>query len=142
MALAFSGSKQGLDSQMEIEAILWQWEHQILTTRPEVSDKGPGSMALQKRISTKMKTVQYIWRDTQADSEGKFLSHALVELELLLCNISSVFPLANNFDLPQSIFGASQDPPKCAHALLSQDEFYYKSLWVAWHKLVSLTFDL
>ena len=142
MALAFSGSKQGLDSQTEIEAILWQWEHEILTTRPVVSDKGPGSMALQKRISTKMKTVQYMWIDTQADSEGKFLGHALVQLELLLCNISSVFPLASNFDLPQSIFGAFQDPPKCAYASLSQDEFYYKSLWVAWHKLVSLTFDL
>ena len=77
MALAFSGSKQGLDSQMEIEAILWQWEHQILTTRPEVSDKGPGSMALQKRISTKMKTVQYIWRDTQADFR-ELLSHILM----------------------------------------------------------------
>ena len=73
-----------------------------------VSDKGPGPMALQKIIATKMKTVQYMWIDTQADSEGKFLSHALVELELLLCNIFSVFPLTSSFDLPQSIFRVSQ----------------------------------
>lgn len=90
----------------------------------------------------KMKIVQYMWIDTQADLEGKFLSHALVELELLLCNISSVFPLASNFDLPQSILGVSQDPPICAHASLSQDELYCKGLWIAWHKLISLPFDL
>ena len=101
-----------------------------------VSDKGPGPMALQKIIATKMKTVQYMWIDTQADSEGKFLSHALVELELLLCNIFSVFPLTSSFDLPQSIFRVSQDPSMCAHASLSQDEVYCKVLWIAWHKLV------
>ena len=74
--------------------------------------------------------------------ELEMMSHALAELELLLCNISSVFPLASNFDLPQSILGVSQDPPMCAHASLSQDELYCKSLWIAWHKLISLPFDL
>ena len=42
VALAFSGLKQGLLSQTEIEAILWQWEHRILATVPVVSDKSPG----------------------------------------------------------------------------------------------------
>ena len=47
---------------------------QILATRPEVGDKGPGPLALQKRISTrtesseasiKRKRVQSLWIDTQ-----------------------------------------------------------------------------
>lgn len=46
--------KRGLSSQAEIEAGLWRWEEQILTTGPVVSDKGPGFLGLQKRIPTKM----------------------------------------------------------------------------------------
>ena len=40
-------------SQPELDARLRQQEHQILATRPVVSDKGPGPLALQKIISTK-----------------------------------------------------------------------------------------
>ena len=38
----------------------------------------------------------------------------------------------NHFGLPcsQSIFGISQDPPKCAQASLSQNGFYRKGIWV------------
>ena len=44
----------------------------------------------------------------------------------------SGFPLASHFDLPgsQSVFGISQDPPKCAHTSLSQDGSYRRGLGV------------
>ena len=66
--------------------------------------------------------------DTGEDSEGEFLSFALVKVELLLWGVSSGFPLAIHFDLPdsESIFDSesiSQDPPMC-----SQDGFYCQSL--------------
>ena len=65
-------------------------KHQILATRSVVNDKGPGPSALQKRISTKTessdvskvfikrKRVQYVWIETQADSEGESLSCTLM----------------------------------------------------------------
>ena len=58
-------------------------KHQILSTRPVVSDRGPDPLALQKRISTKMESngackvfikrekVQYVWTVTQEDSGGE-----------------------------------------------------------------------
>ena len=54
-----------------------------------------------------------MWGDIQADSERV--------AELLLCGISSGFPLANYFGLPGSefMFGISQDPPVCTHATLA-----------------------
>ena len=52
-ASACNDLKWGLASQVEIEAGSRQWEQQILTTGPVVSDKGPGFLALQKRIPTK-----------------------------------------------------------------------------------------
>ena len=54
----------------------------------------------------------------------------LWQSELLLWGISSEFPLANHFDLPdsESIFGISQDLPKCAHTSLSQDAVYLKGI--------------
>ena len=77
----------------EFGARLWQLKHQILATRPVVSDKGPGPLALQKRIPTKTessetrkvfikkgKKVQYVWMDTQADSEGESLSCTLMAI--------------------------------------------------------------
>ena len=42
----------------EFGARLWQLKHQILATRPVVSDKGPGPLALQKRIPTKMESSE------------------------------------------------------------------------------------
>ena len=37
----------------------------------------------------------------------------------------------NNLPGSQSIFGISQNPPRCVHASLSQDGFYRRGLWVA-----------
>ena len=45
-----------MGSQPETEAGSQWGEHQILATRPVVSDKGPGPLALQKRIPTKMES--------------------------------------------------------------------------------------
>ena len=58
MALAYNNLELGLGSQPEIEAVSWGWEHQILTTRPMVSDKDPGPSALQKRVSTKTESSE------------------------------------------------------------------------------------
>ena len=48
-----SGLEQGLGSQPEPEARSQKGKGHILTTNPVVSDKGPGPLALQKRISIK-----------------------------------------------------------------------------------------
>ena len=50
---ACSSLEWGLGSQPETEAGSQRWEHQILATRPVVSDKGPGPSALQKKIPIK-----------------------------------------------------------------------------------------
>ena len=65
----------------------------------------------------------------------------LWQFESLLCSISSMFPLANHFDLPGSkcVFGISQDFPMCAHASLSQDGFYQRGLWVDWTSSLGIT---
>ena len=119
-----------------------------------VSGRGPGSSALQKRIPMKTesnetskvffrrKRVQQVWIDTWVDSR-KSLSRMLMVVWITFMGISSVFPLASHYDFPgsQSIFGVSQDPPKCAHACLSQGGFYQKGMWVE-HPLASLPFNL
>ena len=47
-----------MGSQPEVEAgSLWR-KHQILATSPVVSDKGPGPLDLQKRISTKTESSE------------------------------------------------------------------------------------
>ena len=56
MASACGGLERGLGSQLEIEAGSQRGEHQMLATRPVVSDKGPDSLALHKRIPTKMES--------------------------------------------------------------------------------------
>ena len=90
MVWACDGLEQGLASQPEIETEFWWWKHQILATRLVVSDKGPAPSALQERVPTKTESsevsnafirrnrVQCLGIDTQADSEGGSLSHALV----------------------------------------------------------------
>ena len=78
-------------SQPGTEVRLWQRKHHILPTRPMVSNKGPGLLALQKRIPTKVESsevVKYLLRgkkygtygqiDTQADSGRESLSPTLV----------------------------------------------------------------
>ena len=58
VALACNGLERSLGSQPEVEAgSLWR-KHQILATSPVVSDKGPGPLALQKRIPTKMESSE------------------------------------------------------------------------------------
>ena len=144
MASACKGLKRDFGSQPEIGVGSRQWKHQILITRPVVSDKGPGPSAMQKRISTKMesseastvfikrKRVQYVWIGTWADSEGESLSCALVAVWSTFMRCFFQVSLVNHFGLPcsQSIFGISQDPPKCAQASLSQNGFYRKGIWV------------
>ena len=77
-----------------------------------------------KAFIRRKKGVQYMWIDTKVDSERDKV--ALMAFEFLSWDISSSFPLANNFDLPgsQSVFVISQNPPMCAHASLSQDGSY------------------
>ena len=146
MASACNGLKRGFGSQPEIGVGSRQWKHQILITRPVVSDKGPGPSAMHKRIPTKMesseastlfikrKRVQYVWIGTWADSEREYLSCALVavwstfmrcffqvlwkKLIILVCLVHSLYLVL------------SQDPPKCAQASLSQNGFYRKGIWV------------
>ena len=56
--MACNGLERSLGSQPEVEAgSLWR-KHQILATSPVVSDKGPGPLALQKRIPTKMESSE------------------------------------------------------------------------------------
>ena len=65
------------------------------------------------------------------------------QFKSLTWGISSEFPLANHYDLTgsQSLSGVSQDPPMCAHTSLSQDESYWKGIWVG-HPLTWLPFGL
>ena len=72
MASACNDLKSGLSSQVEIEAGSWQWEQQILTTGPVVSDKGPGFLALQKRIPTKMECSEasIYWEEKEYSTCG------------------------------------------------------------------------
>ena len=58
MASACTGLEQGLGSQPEIEAGSRWRKHQTLASRPMISDKGPGSSALQKRIPIKIESSE------------------------------------------------------------------------------------
>ena len=70
-------------------------------------------------------------------------SHLCRSLSYLYAAFSSGFPLTSHFDLPgsESMFDLPQDPSLCVHTSLSQDGFFRRGLWVAWHH-VSLPFDL
>ena len=140
---------QHLGAELGFPARDWdgsqQWQHRILVTRSVVSDKGPGSSALQKRIPTKMESGKtskvFIKRkkntvhvDRHIGRLRERVSHWVAPLwrfEFLLWGLSSGFPLAD-LDLPgsQSIFGKSQDPAMWVHAPLSQDGFCQKGIWV------------
>ena len=77
--------------------------------------------------------MQWVWIETWAE---RLLPSW--QFKSLIRGISSGFPLASHFDFSgsQSVFDVSQDPPMCAQASLSQDEFYCKGLWVmslSWH---------
>ena len=50
--------KQSLDPRLETEDRLQPSEHQILITRPVVSDKGLGLSAMQKIIATKTESSE------------------------------------------------------------------------------------
>ena len=75
------------------------------------------------------KECSTVWIDTQGDPERVSLSWLF---ESALWGIASGFPLAKHFYLSgsESIFGVSQDPPRCMRTLLSQDEFHWRGLWV------------
>ena len=87
----------------------------------------------QVKCLLRSKIVQSVWKDTRVLSgrESCWVAPSW-QLESLLWGISSRFPLANRLNFPGSlsIFGISQDPPMCAHTSLSQDEFYWKGVWV------------
>ena len=78
-------SKQQLEVGLGFPARVWagSWwrKHQILATRPVVSDKDPGPLALRRRIPPKMESsetsqvfikgrerVPYMWIDTRVNS--------------------------------------------------------------------------
>lgn len=86
-----------------------------------------------KKYLLRGKKGQYQGLDTWVDSKSERVAESCphYSLKLLLCSTSE-FPLVNHFDLlgSQSIFGISQDPPKCAQASLSQNGFYRKGIWV------------
>ena len=97
----------GLGSQPEIEAGSQWWQHDILATRPVVSDKGPGPLALQERILTKTesseaskvlrgkKSTVHVNRHTGRLRERESLNSWW--FELLLWGTSSGFPSASHF---------------------------------------------
>ena len=121
-----------------------RWEHQILATRPVVSNKGPSFCLCKKefpqrqkvanQVFIKRKSAPYMCVDAWVDLERESLGHALVEV--WSTSIGHLFrvSLINHFDLTglQSVFGISQDPPTCVHASLSQSGYYQKGMWVAW----------
>ena len=86
VALACKSLEQDLASQPEIDAGSQQWKHQILATRPMVSDKALALQLCRKEFPQRWKVlkqvkyllwgkrVQYLWIDTWADSEGESLS--------------------------------------------------------------------
>ena len=143
---ACSGLEPVLGSQPETGAGLGQWKHEILVSRPVVSDKSlalwlyrkafPQRWKIVNRIKCVLrgKKVQYMWIDTGADLEGESLRCTLMASRLnhLYRVFFSGYPLANHSDLPgsQSIFGLSQDPSMCEYTSLSQDKFYCKGIWV------------
>ena len=151
---ACNGLERCLGSQSKTEAESWWWEHQVPGTRPVVSDKGAGPLALQKRSAIgwkvvkevkyllKGKRVQYVQIDRQTQRESPQVAH-LWKSELLLWGISSKFPLDDHFDLPvlQSIIAVSQGLPMYAHTTLSQHGFYWKGLWLE-RPLTSTPFGL
>ena len=155
MALACGNLKQGFSLPARDWGWVMWWEHQILAARPMVSNKVLALWLCIKRIPTKTessetskvfirrKKVQYLWRNTQEDSQESPWVVPKWQWKLLIWGISSSFPLANHSDLPgsQSVFGISQDPLLCVHASLSQDGFYWKAVWVE-HPLSSLSFGL
>ena len=75
----------------------WWWRQQMVATRPMVSDKGPGPLALRKRISTKTesseatevfinrkKRVQYeVWTETSGLRDSRWAAPSW-QSELLL----------------------------------------------------------
>ena len=90
------------------------------------------------------KGVQYVWIDTSRLGGRVPESHLCSSLSYLYAAFSSGFPLTSHFYFPgsESTFGLPQDPSLCVHASLSQDGFFQGGLWVAWHHVISLPFDL
>ena len=52
---------KGLDSQPETEVGLQRWEHQILASRPVISDKGPGLQLCRKEFLQRWKVVKQVF---------------------------------------------------------------------------------
>ena len=110
----------------EFGARLWQLKHQILATRPVVSDKGPGPLALQKRISTKIESSE---TSKGLIKGGKCMVYVDRHMGKLRERVPESHPCSSlNYFFGTFLLGfpgiKSQDSPMCAHLSLSQDEFY------------------
>lgn len=60
VASSCSHSKRGFSSQPEIEVWPWWWEHQILPTRPGVSDKALTLRLCRKELPQSWKVVKWM----------------------------------------------------------------------------------
>ena len=80
--------------------------------------------------SIRGKREQYMWIDTQVNSERE--SWPRGSLNQLYQGISLSFPLCNHFDWPdsESLSGISQGPSVCVGTCLSLTGFYQRGLWV------------
>ena len=58
---ACNGLEWGLGSQPGTEVVWWRWKHQVLATRPVVSDKGPGLWLWRKEFPQRWKVVKQVF---------------------------------------------------------------------------------
>ena len=116
-----------------------------------VSDKVPGPLVLQQRISTKSESSEAskvfikreeksVWIDTRSDSRREPLSGVLLTVWTTFMGHFFWVSFGQSFWFADSgsILGIPQDPLKCAHTSLSQDGVYLKGIWVE-HPLTLLT---
>ena len=110
VASACSGWKQGFGSWSVTEVRSWQWEHRILATRPVVSDKALAPWLCRNEFPQRWKVVKQVRKQVFIRKKRVCVDRYMGRLrervapswqfESRLWGISSVFPLANHFDLP------------------------------------------
>ena len=92
------------------------------------------------------KRLLNVWIDPRADSKGEKIPelHPHGSLNYFYGAFLLGFLLAIHFDLTglQSMFDIFKVSPMCVQACLSQDRIYWRGLWITWHKLTSIAFDL
>ena len=142
VALVCSSLKQVFGFQPETEAGSWQWEQQILGTRPVVRDQALALQLCSKEFPQRHKVVKQVkclFRGKEYSTCGETHRWAQRVLESHPCGtyITFVehffqFSLASHSDLPGpgSVFGRPRNPPTCTPASLSQAGFYPRGVWV------------